>query len=318
MAERVTAAEPEVDVGGELAARRAQLRGRLGMNVPKDWWPTIPMLKSFEAAGFAWIQVHAPPAAILRDDVRAVAHAHALRELLDETDLRLVLHGPDELRAGSPGHDRALEGLLAYAKIARAEHVVYHAANVPATGHMALNGGGPLEAEERSLRRLVPLAETLGITLALENLAPVHPGPARESHTPSVVADLVRRLDSPAVRMCLDVGHAHIVAGLRGVDISRLLSPVLDTVGLFHLHDNLGARSRGERAPGVDPLRLDLHLAPGAGTLPWSRVVAPMLERMSSPLLLEIHPPHRPDALSVAEVTGEVLLRRWAAAEPLL
>ena len=254
MAERVTAAEPAVEVGEELAARRAQLRGRLGMNVPRDWWPTIPMLKSFEAAGFAWIQVHAPPAAILRDDVRAVAHAHALRELLDATDLRLVLHGPDELRAGNPGHDRALEGLLAYAKIARAEHVVYHAANVPVVGgHQALNGGGPLEAEERSLRRLVPLAETLGITLALENLAPVHPGPARESHTPSIVADLVRRLDSPAVRMCLDVGHAHIVSGLRGVDISRLLSPVLDTVGLFHLHDNLGARSRGERAPGRRP-----------------------------------------------------------------
>jgi sugar phosphate isomerase/epimerase len=118
--------------------------------------------------------------------------------------------------------------------------------------------------------------------------------------------------------MCLDVGHAHIVAGLRGVDISRLLTPALDTVGLFHLHDNLGARSRDESAPGVDPLRLDLHLAPGAGTLPWSRVVAPVLERMSSPLLLEIHPPHRPDAFSVAEVTGEVLLRRWVAAGPAL
>lgn len=272
--------QPEVEVGGELACRRAQLRGRLGMNVPKDWWPTIPMLKGFEAAGFAWVQVHSPPAAILRDDVRAVAHAQALRDLLDATDARLVLHAPDELRAGGPGHDQALEGLLAYANVARAEHIVYHAANVPTSGHDALAGRSPLELEERSLRRLVPTAEALGVTIAMENLAPVHPGPARISHTPSAVADLVRRLDSPAVRMCLDLGHAHIVAGLRGVDVAQLVAPVLDTVGLFHVHDNLGARARGERAPGVDPLRLDLHLAPGAGTLPWSRVVAPMLERM--------------------------------------
>ena len=303
MAETVGVTPPDLEVGGELEARRAQLRGRLGINVPKDWWPTLPMLKGFEAAGFAWVQVHAPPAAILRDDARAVRHAETLRGLLDATALRLVVHGPDELSAGSPGHDRAFEGLLAYASIAGAKHVVYHAANASAER----------PEEEQSLRRLADLAEALGVTIQMENLAPVYPGPvARRVTTRPRSPELVRRIDSPAVRMCFDVGHAHIVAGMRDVGIDRLLTPAHDEIGLFHLHDNLGARTNGERAPGVDPCRLDLHLAPGAGTLPWSRIAEPMLERMSAPLLLEIHPPHRPEPLSLSEVTCEVLLRRFA------
>jgi sugar phosphate isomerase/epimerase len=71
---------------------------------------------------------------------------------------------------------------------------------------------------------------------------------------------------------------------------------VLDTVTLFHLHDNLGARWQPSGTEsGVDPLRLDLHLPPGRGTLPWDRL-APALAAHRAPLMLEVHPPHRPRA----------------------
>jgi sugar phosphate isomerase/epimerase len=77
-------------------------------------------------------------------------------------------------------------------------------------------------------------------------------------------------------------------------------------VVLFHLHDNLGARRHQLDAPGVDPLRLDLHLAPGNGTLPWERV-AGALRAHRAPLMLEIEPSHRPGLVALATITRHLL-----------
>jgi sugar phosphate isomerase/epimerase len=122
---------------------------------------------------------------------------------------------------------------------------------------------------------------------------------------------MVGRLGSPAIGMLLDAGHAHIEAALNGGHLRGLLASVADGVVLFHLHDNLGAR-RGPGAPGLDPLRLDLHLAPGAGSLPWDAIAALLLEH-AAPLMLEVHPPHRPEPLSLSTVTTEALLRDRSA-----
>ncbi|MDX6697058.1 MAG: hypothetical protein QOE65_455 [Solirubrobacteraceae bacterium] len=277
---------------------RERLDGRLGVDMPRGWWPTAPALKALEAAGFDWVQVRTPPRSMLCDRERLLRHAAALRRTLETCGLRLVLHGPDDLVAGDPAHDRALDGVLDYAAATGARYVVYHPAGAPEAG----------AAEEASLRARLPRLERLGVTLAVENLAPVYPGPARLCHDPRHVRDLVLRLGSPRVGMLFDVGHANIVAGLRGTDVRSLLEPVLDAVVLFHLHDNLGARRTGVTAPAVDPLRLDLHLAPGAGRLGWG-AVAPLVLGRSVPAVLEVHPPHRPDPLSLYGVTAALLLR---------
>jgi sugar phosphate isomerase/epimerase len=211
--------------------------------------------------------------------------------------LRLVLHAPDELSAGTPEMDRALDGLLDYAADTGAELVVYHGANFLDDGRAV----DRLRWEERSLRARAARAEELGVTLAVENLAPVYPGPPRLSHHPELVAGVVERLDSTAFAMCFDVGHAHIVG-----DAPTLLEPLLDRVVLLHLHDNHGARGGRPDAAGVDPLKLDLHLPPGRGTVPWPRL-APLFEVSSAPLLLEVHPPHRPRPEQLATVAGKLL-----------
>jgi sugar phosphate isomerase/epimerase len=293
--------------GARSANGDAPLGGRLGLNVPKGWWPTAPMLKAYEAAGFGHVQVHAPPIAMLRDPGAAGRHAGALRRALEPTGLRLVLHAPDELLAGDPGHDHALAALIAYAQVVEATHVVYHGGHIPASACGPLDGHDRARQEERSLRRLLPELEQAGFVLCIENLAPVHPGPPRLCHAPAWVAGLVRRLDSEAVAMCFDLGHAHITRGRRDLGVEALLAESLDVVALVHAHDNLGPRRSGEQAPGVDPLRLDLHLPPGAGTLPW-RAVAPLLGDVAhAPLQLEVHPPHRPEPLALAEVTSGLL-----------
>jgi sugar phosphate isomerase/epimerase len=276
---------------------------RLGLNVPNEWWAAPALLKSFEAASFARVQVHAPPPSVLSDSRQCMPHATALAAALATTWLVPVVHAPPDLRVGAREADRAAEGLLAYAAEIGATHVVYHACALPD----APESEDALLFEARSLAALSLRAERLGVTIAVENLAPVFPGPEPLSASPMVLRGLVNRIGSDRIGICLDVGHAHIVAELRRTTLEALIEPVLDTVTLFHAHDNLGARWQPVGAEsGVDPLRLDLHLAPGRGTLPWERL-APRLAGHEAPLVLEVHPPYRPRAEELYRSTEQLL-----------
>jgi sugar phosphate isomerase/epimerase len=274
------------------------LDSRLGLNIPYEWWPSAPVLKALEAAGFAWVQIAAPPVEMLADPRHGVRHATALRRALEVTELRVVVHGPTNLRLGSALHYRAFEGLLEYTHQIDAELLVYHALEFDRRGRESAE-------EERALRRLGNAAHSVGVQVCLENLCPVYPGRSRVSHDPLSVRDLVKRLENPAVGMLLDVGHAHVVAGFMGVETAALIEPVLESVLLFHVHDNFGARLWGEGVASLDPLQLDLHLPPGGGTVPWQEI-AGALGAHDAPLMMEIHPAHRsvPSALWEATMTA--------------
>ena len=289
-------------------SRRDEIAARLGINVPAQWWPTGPMLKGFEAAGFRWVQVHTPPRGVLCERRLAARHAAVLRAMLNTCGLELVLHAPDDLSAGTPDHDRALDGLLEYAAATGARYIVYHGANfaIADGGRQAAVTRDRARAEEAALHYRAGRLDSLGVTLAVENLAPVFPGPPRLCHSPAVIRGLVQRLDSPRIRMLLDIGHAHITGSAR----EALQSAAAD-ISLFHLHDNFGSSRQATGSPALDPLRLDLHLAPGNGRVPW-RQLAPLLVDHTAPLVLEVHPPNRPEPLSVAKVTTELLAGRAA------
>ena len=280
------------------------LGGRLGLNVPDGWWPSAPLLKGFEAAGFGWAQVHSPPAAILATPHLCTSHATATAASLQTTGLRTVVHGPNSLLVGTKEADRVFEGLLSWAAEIGAAQVVYHARSLPDVP----GSESALLFETRSLARLAMRAERLGITIAIENLAPVFPGIESLSANPMTLRGLVNRIGSDRVGICLDLGHAHIVADFRHTTVERLIEPVLDAVSLFHLHDNLGARWNGSRPPSLDPLRLDLHLPLGRGNLPWERV-APQLAGHDAPLVLEVHPPFRSAPEKEFEGAAEALDR---------
>lgn len=267
------------------------LSGRFGLTVPHEWWPSVHLLKSFEAAGFSHVQVDAPPVSVLADSRQVMQHAEALCDSLSTTSLSLIIHAPGGLRIGSPDGDRAMDGLIDYAAEARAEQVVYHALALP-DEHESEDA---LRFEMRSLRHAVRRAELNGFVIAIENLAPLFPGPETLSANPMTLRTAVRRLSSEGAGVCLDLGHAHISAELRHTSLSLLIEPVMDAVTLIHAHDNFGARhsAASDRALGVDPLRLDLHLPPGRGNLPWHEVT-PLVMRTRVPVILEVHPPFRP------------------------
>jgi sugar phosphate isomerase/epimerase len=278
------------------ATAAEMLVGRLGLSIPYEWWPSAPLLKSYEAAGFAWVQLHSPPPSVLSDPNHCARHAAATAASLATTTMAAIVHAPPMLRLGAEAADRAFEGLLSYAAELGAEAIVYHALAV----RDAPDSESALASEERSLTALAALAERLEVTIAIENLAPVYPGPETLSANPLSLRGLAQRIGSDRISLCLDVGHAHITADLRHTGVERLVEPALDLVSVFHLHDNLGARwTQSGDEQGIDPLRLDLHLPPGRGTLPWNRV-APLLARHRAPLLLEVHPPYRPRAEELA------------------
>src|SRR3954470_19527231 len=284
---------------------------RLGLNVHRDAWPTAAGLSAYEAAGFAWVQVHTPPRAILADRRAARRHASALRGVLDGTGLRLLLHTPDDLSAVE--HDRAFHGLLDYAALAGAELIAYHGLNfVQADGPAAARLRERAQLEERSLVPLLQRAHSLGVTVAIENLAPMYAGQRRRCHDPLAVRDLVRRLDAPAGGMLIDIGHLHITADATRSDLAALVAACAGDVALFHCHDNLGCR-RGVDAPGVDPLKLDLHLAPGRGSLPWARIEG-MVTAHAAPVMLEIEPSQRPPLELLAARAARLLDAPAAAA----
>ena len=221
-------ADPEGDRGGRVRLRAGPLSPALGPGQPKG-----------------------------RDPPRGRPHRSAIHR-----GAQPVLHGPGSIRAGSRDGNLAIEGLISYAAEVGASRVVYHAANLPdepASEDARL-------AETRALAALATIAERLGVIIALENLAPVYPSPDALSFTPMILRTMAKRISSPAVGLCIDIGHANIVARLRRTDPMDLIEPVLDRVVLFHLHDNLGARRGVEPSPELDPLRLDLHLPPAAAT----------------------------------------------------
>jgi sugar phosphate isomerase/epimerase len=149
--------------------------------------------------------------------------------------------------------------------------------------------------------------------VAIENLAPMYPGTGRRCHDPIAVRDLVRRLDTPSAGMLLDLGHLHITADATRSDHAAVLRACLPDLVLFHVHDNLGARRRHLDVPGADPLKMDLHLPPGRGSLPWDRISGELVAH-SAPLVLEIEPSQRPALAELAVGARRALRAEQAAA----
>lgn len=313
---------PAATTTGQAAAgkeRHGGLSGRLGLTVPRGWWPSPHLLKSFEAAGFGHVQIHAPPVAVLCDPRLLTRHALALSAAVGSTGLRPVLHGPDSMRLGGALDDLAMDGLISYAAEIGADQLIYHALALP--DEPACEEA--LRHEAHALSRAARRAHELGLRIAVENLCPLYPGVETLSANPMSLRGLATRLAGDGVGICLDLGHAHVVAELRHTSIERLISPVLDLVTLFHAHDNFGARraQSGDHALGVDPLRLDLHLPPGRGTLPW-HTVGPLIRSHAAPVVLEVHPPFRPRIAALHDGAVRLLgapreaLRRASSGSP--
>ncbi len=104
-------------------------------------------------------------------------------------------------------------------------------------------------AIRHSVETLVPVAATVGITLALEN--------GHESvEDLQRLAAIVEELQHPNVGWCFDSGHANSYSPLGAVGVVELLA---NNIVTCHLHDNYGSD--------------DDHNPPGEGNVVWNELI---------------------------------------------
>ena len=101
-----------------------------------------------------------------------------------------------------------------------------------------------------SIEALLPVAQELGVALAIENLPPGLLGAE-----PQDLVTIMEEFDSPLVGICLDTGHANLTGGC-----GRWLDAIGSRINMVHLHDNCGDE--------------DTHLPPGMGTVDWGDLKA--------------------------------------------
>ncbi len=106
------------------------------------------------------------------------------------------------------------------------------------------------------LKKLIPYAEKWDVTLCVENL-PFTENPISKV---SEVKRLVRTVNHPRVKVCLDTGHANMFSSDVASDV-RLLG---EDLAALHVHDN----------PGW----CDAHKLPYCGTLKWDDFLAALGE----------------------------------------
>ncbi len=105
-------------------------------------------------------------------------------------------------------------------------------------------------------RRLISAAEKTGVTICIENM----PMTGLAISPPSETLRLVKDLNHPLVKMCLDTGHS-MVKKMQPGDAMRLCA---DEIRTLHVHDNCSRR--------------DEHLFPFQGQVDWADFMAAIKE----------------------------------------
>lgn len=172
-----------------------------------------------------------------------------VREKLSYSD-RFVLHGPyNELfpcAIDRKARELARMRYLQAMKIARdygIHKIVLHAGYNPWLYF-------PCWYQEQSVnfwKAFVPLIPD-GMVICLENVL---------EEEPEMLADIIRKTDSPKIRMCLDVGHANAYAKQTP---DKWVSRCADVIAHFHIHNNDGS--------------WDTHSALDCGTIPMTALLA--------------------------------------------
>ena len=118
------------------------------------------------------------------------------------------------------------------------------------------------DAAFNSLEHLAMFAKQRGVTIALENT----PG---ELATPTNLRHFIADTRLRDLRLCFDVGHAHIEEG-----VAPSFDAMRELVVTTHLHDNDGDK--------------DEHLLPYRGTVDWPATLKLLA---GLPIVLELHDP---------------------------
>ncbi len=118
----------------------------------------------------------------------------------------------------------------------------------------------------RSMEQLAAIGEELGVVYLIENL----PHNFYFGNDPLKLAEMIRAVGSPYLRMCFDTGHA-LMTGT----IDDRLAAAADVIDYIHIHDNDAVT--------------DSHLMPGDGVTDWRSLGRTVIDaELHVPLMLEV------------------------------
>ena len=122
-----------------------------------------------------------------------------------------------------------------------------------------------IEYSLTALEHLGAFAHPLGVRLLVENLL-------SEAATPQHLLTILEMGHLNSVRVCLDLGHAHIAPS-----VNEAIETLGRRIGAVHVHDNHGLK--------------DEHLWPGEGTIDWPTATTALNGLAEPPIaVLEVAP----------------------------
>ncbi len=276
-------------------------------------------LERFLDAGFSYAEIPIHGMDCLIDGSLCGTRVADTRRVLSDFPLGYTVHSPDQLNLADendPGtHARALRSTIDFASEIGAKLVVYHgsarsgvAGKAEAGQGLAGRGLAPFDpasppAAPSALRALwadeidrlggvADYAAGSGVTVAVENIFRQSAGEVTYRIDPRELACVVSAVDSPALGICFDFGHAFISAGEAGFAIDEALRAVAPRLAHVHIHDNFGKPP----IPNARPIDMmfrgagDLHLPPGWGAIPYDTLFPIFAADFSGVFTLELQP----------------------------
>jgi len=215
--------------------------------------PLVPSIEKLYELGFSRIDINY--ANLERsgvDDPSVLTHFRWALLTANKIGINLVtLHAPWEeyfLLALGRGVDYAVAEaklLMDMAYSYGIEVVVFHPFSAKHVGAHRVEW-----LNKRFFALLAEHSEREGLSIiAVENAA--HSWPWRSLEK---LAELVKRIDNPMLKVCLDTGHANL-NGYNFSDAARIFAGM--SIACMHVHDNNG--------------RVDEHAMPGTGSIDWSK-----------------------------------------------
>src|ERR1700678_2270766 len=217
------------------------------------------LLSEIAAAGFAAVEVFCAPHHFKYSDPQAVRE---LGDTLREHKIALhSLHAPSE-RDLSPGRESGVplsisdpERIRRLDAVDEIKRTLEVTEKIPCKYLIQHMGHGRQAADPRkldaaftSLENLAMFAKARGVTIALENTP-------SELGSPSVLHKFLVDTHLHDLKLCFDIGHAHIEEGVQA-SFDAMRERVVST----HIHDNHGDK--------------DEHLLPFEGTIDWDAALA--------------------------------------------
>ncbi|MBZ4486734.1 sugar phosphate isomerase/epimerase [Microbacterium sp. cx-55] len=231
-----------------MPASLLSVRSRVSSSTGSDTLET-GILRAAPSAGSVELACQHPAN---RPDLITRARARALRELLESHNVSPIVHTDSSVNTAElyPGiRDavrRHMDGYLDLCTQVGSRTLIVH-------GGLTFSDdpSAAVDASVAMLGEWASDAASVGITLVLENMNAL-PAEAEIRYlgcTGAEVRHLIDTVDSPALRACVDLGHAHLL----DEGVAGFVASVAGHIGHVQITDNDGV--------------LDHHLALGTGTL---------------------------------------------------